>query len=174
LLALDRKGKFGFAFVDVDLNVGIIGKGTRDDETAQFGRDIALDPPLDRTRAVVWIVRLLKNVVLRRRRRSKDDSLFGQSAVDVIEGAVDNGMQFREAQAFEEDDIIKTIEEFGTEELPNFSQDLLASRLQQRRGLGCVQQVLGAEVRCHDDDRVAEVHSAPLAVRETSIIKELK
>ena len=76
-------------------------------------------------------------------------------------------------QAMEQDDLVDAVEEFGTEVRPHHAHHLLA----HRGGVFAfrlVDQEFGTEIRGHDDQRVAEIDGAALAVGQAAVVEHLQ
>src|SRR6185369_9423308 len=77
------------------------------------------------------------------------------------------------AQAVEQDDLVEAIEELGPEmpahHLHHLRLDLLHRFVLAERG-----EILRAEVRSEDDDRVGEIDRAALAIGQATVVKYLK
>src|SRR4051812_34729493 len=66
----------------------------------------------------------------------------------------------------EDDNVIESIEELGSEMLLDFIDDFLLDARLQLAGLlvDALEQVIGTEIARHDDDRVGEIDRATLAI----------
>lgn len=73
----------------------------------------------------------------------------------------------------EDDDLVDTVNELGREVRADRAHDELP-RLGLDRALAHVVEERSAEVARHDDDRVAEVDDAALAVREPPVVEHLQ
>ena len=80
----------------------------------------------------------------------------------------------------EDDDFVDAVEELGTEVVLQRVHDLVAHTRVAHGFVGLgesdvgLAQILGAEVRRHDDDGVAEVDRTALAVGETTLFENLQ
>ena len=111
-------------------------------------------------------------------------SRAGASSVSVIlrsssslceagELDLDDAAHLAPLQAVEQDDLVDAVEEFGPEMRPNHAHHLLA------HGGGIlafrlVHQKLRTEVRGHDDQRVAEIDGAALAIGQAAVVEHLQ
>ena len=76
------------------------------------------------------------------------------------------------AQPFEEDDLVDPVDEFRTEMSANRTHHDVSLGLADLAGISAGERI-GAEVRRHDDDRVAEIDSPAMPVCQTPIVKHL-
>ena len=76
-------------------------------------------------------------------------------------------------QAMEQDDLVDPVEELGPERGPHHVHHLRTDGVDVLV-LAETGQIFGAEVRRHDDHRVAEVHRAALAVRQPAVVEHLQ
>jgi hypothetical protein len=86
---------------------------------------------------------------------------------------VDDRAHLRALQAVEENDLVHAVQELGPEVSPHHRHHLLAHGVGVL-ALGLVHEILGAEIRGHDDERVAEVDRAALAVGQPPIVQDLE
>src|SRR5207302_10850123 len=82
----------------------------------------------------------------------------------------DNLLQIFLAQPIEDNDLIYAIEKFGTE--------MCAQRIHDQSRASFARfffsNVLRADVRGHDDDRVLEIDRSPLPVRDPAVVEHLE
>ena len=73
------------------------------------------------------------------------------------------------------DGVVHAVQEFGAEVAAEFGHHLEADAFLDFAGLARVlNQQRAAEVRGHDDDRIAEIHRAALAVGEAAVVEDLQ
>ena len=82
-------------------------------------------------------------------------------------------MREQQQDAYEDDDVVDTVDELRREVAPDRAHHHLA-HLRPHGPVAHVVEERRAEVARHDDDRVAEVDDAPLAVSQPSIVKDLE
>src|SRR6266849_50137 len=134
-----------------------------------------LDSPLQRTRAEIRVKALGEEQVFRGIGQLKRNLALGQQTAHIFQAQVDDLHQLLLAQRAEEDDVIHPVEELRLEVPVQGVHYLL-------RGLGEI--LLGAQafglqerrpdVRGHDDDCIAEVNRAALAVGQAAIVHNLQ
>ena len=73
----------------------------------------------------------------------------------------------------EQDDLVDAVQELGPEMRAHHIHHLLAHGVAVL-ALRLVDQIFGAEIRGHDDERVAEVDGAALAVGEPAVVEHLE
>jgi hypothetical protein len=73
----------------------------------------------------------------------------------------------------EQDDLVDAVEEFRAEVRPHHRHDLITHRVGVLP-LRLVGQILGAEIRGHHDERVAEVDGVTLSVGEAAVVEHLQ
>ena len=177
----------GVREVDVETSLRVLvhddrGSGLVLAEQQVLGEDIldhVLDHPTERTGAVGDVVAELDDVLLRRVGDLELHLLGAQLVADAGQHQVDDLGDLLDRQRAEDDGGVDPVEELRAEVLLQLGGDLLLHELV--RALGAVGvgrahrpeaqarvglELLGAEVRGHDDDRVAEVDPAALGVRQ--------
>jgi hypothetical protein len=86
--------------------------------------------------------------------------------------------QFLLVEALENDDVVHAVQEFGAEMAFQLGHDLVFHRLMRSLVRVTIEEIFlddgRAEVAGHDDDRVLEIHSAALSVREPAIVEHLQ
>ncbi len=104
------------------------------------------------------------------------DTAFGEPAAQPFELNVDDLFELLFVERVEDDDFVDAIEELGAEVLAQFVEHGRA----HHRVVGAVERAamfenaVAADVRRHDDDRVLEVHGAPLTVGEPPVVENLQ
>src|SRR5439155_7112499 len=73
-------------------------------------------------------------------------------------------------QPVEQDDLVDAVEEFGTEARPYHRHYLVAYRIAILT-FRLICQEFRAEIRGHDDQRVAEIHRMALTIGEPAVIE---
>src|SRR5688572_7231654 len=136
------------------------------------------DPPLDGsfqwTSPIRRIIPFLYEEFLGRIRQLDLDLTVRQTLHQSTQLDVDDLLDVLSRERVEEDDLVDTVQEFGPEMLPQCFAYLPADAfadLAGRRGLG---DMLTADVRRHDHDRVLEIHRSSLAVGEPAIVEQLQ
>src|SRR5690349_7276333 len=96
-----------------------------------------------------------------------------QEIEQVFETDIDNAFHLLTIKAFEQQDFIEAVEEFGAESFTNDIHDLLAHIINFEI-VGQVHEEFCAEIRGHDQKRVGEIDCAPLPISQTAIIENLQ
>ena len=73
----------------------------------------------------------------------------------------------------EQHDLVEPVQELRPEGRANYAHHLLAHRI-DILALLLAREILRSEVRCQDDQRVLEVHRAPLTVGEATVVEHLQ
>ena len=151
----------------------------------QTARQLVLDAPLDRAaqgaRAEGRIVALVHERLARRPRERDGDAALGQPPPRLGRQHLHDAGQLRPRERLEHDRLVDAVQELRAEALAQgalhrFPQlraraaVLAAPREAEREALLRAR----AQVAGHDDDRVAEVHRAPVAVREPPVVQDLQ
>src|SRR3954451_2377883 len=124
---------------------------------------ITLDHSLQRPRAIGRIPAFTGQPIPRPGIEGKRDLTIFQKLLQPAELDFDDPTHLALLQAMEQDDLIDAVEEFGTEVSTHRAHHLLAD-LRCVLVFRLVDEELRAEVRGHDDQRVAEINGAPLTI----------
>src|SRR4051812_18838878 len=137
--------------------------------------DLALDEAPQRARAVDRVVALARDERARRLGDLEREPPVGEAGADAGELQVDDLLDLLEGERLEEDDLVGAVEELGAEARSQLGHHALARVLADLAALvDPVEQVHRADVRRHDDDRVAEVDRAALRVGQAAVVEELQ
>ena len=114
------------------------------------------------------------------------DLVLGELESDAFRFKIDDLADLLLRQRMEDDRRVDPVEELRSEGLLQLAHHLLAhlivfplrqlvlvSTVTEAKG-GITRDLLGADVRGHDDDRVAEIDLASLGVRQIAILHDLK
>src|SRR5579875_79302 len=148
--------------------------------------DQALNGAAQRARAILRIEAFLDQVVLRRLRHDQLDLLLGQLRANAIEKQVDDSVHLFPAQRMEDDHLVDTVQELRLEGVLQFAEHfalhglvlalmcpgLVLRLLEADRGFAVEQR--RADVRCHDNNGIAEVYRAALRVGQLAVLKDLE
>ena len=93
--------------------------------------------------------------------------------MQALELDFDDGPDLLAPQAMEQQDIVDAVQELGPEMRAHHGHDLRPDRAHVFAGI-LVAQIVGTEVRGHDDERVAEIHRAALAVGQAPVVEHLE
>ena len=146
---------------------------SRQDQFRERILDGALDHTLQRPRAIGWIVTAVREPSSRLGIEVERDLAILQELLKPLQLNIDNRAHLFAPQAVEEQDIVDAVQKFGPEMRAHHGHDLVADDvdiLAERLRL----EILRAEIRRHDDDRVAEIDGAALAVRQAPVIQNLQ
>ena len=153
----------------------MVGDFAGDELAGERGLDGTLKESFQRTRAIDGIVAFAGKVFLGGIGQVEGDVAVGEA------GAQDRELQFHdlfdvgERERLEEDGVVHAVQEFGAEVRAQFGHDFAPDAFLDFAGLaGVLDQQRAADVRGHDDDGVAEVHGAALAVGETAVVEDLQ
>ena len=86
---------------------------------------------------------------------------------------IDDGVHVFAEQAVEQNDFIQPVEEFGPEGAPDHLHHLFAD-FARIVAFFLGRQDIAAQVRGHDDQGVAEIHRAALAVGQAAVVQHLQ
>ena len=103
------------------------------------------------------------------RPRQRDLDLLLEAVAEALEHDGRDVLDLLLLEGLEHDDVIDTVEEFRTEVI---LEDLLDRAL--RLFVALVEDLMRAEVRGHDDDRILEVDHTALAIRQAAIVEDLQ
>ena len=136
---------------------------------------VALQVALERTRAVDRVIPVGDDERLGGVGHLEVQRAVSQAAAKGGDEVVDDVRQVVARERTEHEDLIQTVEELR----PESAAQLALHALTRVRGdlavrADAVEQVLAAEVRREDDDRVLEVHRAALAVRDAAVVEDLQ
>ncbi len=101
------------------------------------------------------------------------DLALAEAPLQILELDVDDLADVLRLERMEHDHVVDAIDELGPEMLADDFHDLRLHLLVVRSTRELL-DTLAAQVRRHDDDRVAEVHGAALAVREPAVVEHLQ
>ena len=97
----------------------------------------------------------------------------GEQLAQPSQLKVDDAVDLGARQPVEDDDVVDAVQELGPEGPPHLGHDrglgILGSRARDH-----VRQNVTADVRRHDDDGVAEVDGAALAVGQAPVVEQLQ
>ena len=144
--------------------------------------DVALDHTAQRTCAEQRVEALLSKQVLGLVGQFERHMTVKQTIVELLDIQIDDLAHLRLGELTEHDDVIKAVEELGTELFLEFAVHLLLHAVVARLGVRtevearvhCLGDIARAQIGGQDDDRVLEVHLATLAVGQMTIVKHLK
>ncbi len=133
--------------------------------------DGRLDQALQRTRTIDRIEARTGQPVLRGVRDRQRDSAIGQPRRDPGELNVDDVDEVLLRQRVKHHDVVEPVEELRLEGRPHHLHGRLVALLHRQGDVG---EELRTEVRGHDQDDVAEVDRAALAVGQASVVQHLQ
>src|SRR3954447_16957485 len=137
--------------------------------------DLALDEAPQRARAVDRVVALARDERARRLGDLEREPPVGEAGAGAGELEVDDLLDLLEGERLEEDDLVDAVEELGAEARSQLGHHALARVLADLAVLvDPVEQVHRADVRRHDDDRVAEVDRAALGIGQAAVVEQLQ
>src|ERR1035441_2668274 len=173
LLALGR--------VDHDGRAG--GQLLAQDEVGERVLDVALDRPTQWAGAHGGVPALFDQQVLGGLGQLELQLALGHRLADAQEQQLDDLLDLLLLQLVEDDHVVDAVEELGAEHFLELAHDpalhvvvcdpglVVGDGEAERR---VARDLGGADVRGHDHDRVAEVHSAALGVREPAVLEDLQ
>ena len=130
-----------------------------------------------------WIVGLVQDGLYGLVGQFDGDVLFFQSFFERFQLKMNDGGELRDVQRLEEDDIVEPIEKFRSKMQSNFFHHAIFRRLAQfareilaerRSGFYLFENVLGADVRGENDDRVGEIHGSTFPIGQSSVVEHLE
>src|SRR5208337_4476994 len=142
--------------------------------------DEALDGALEGTRAELRVVAFAEEQLVRPGRQFDLNLALRQQVLEITELQFDDLLDVILAQWVEDHNLVHAVQELGTEV---FEQRLVDSFLEgfgnSRRFIAAVRvhrlvNVSAGDVGGHDDDRVLEVHGAPLAIGQAAFVENLE
>ena len=147
--------------------------------------DELLDGALQRARAVLEVRALLDEHVLGRGADLEADLLLREARADVAQEDVDDLRELFATERMEDDELIDAVEEFRLEDVAHFAEHSLLGRVLrllllvagadgEAEGRRALLQEVCTGVTRHDDDGVAEVDGASLAVRQAAVVEHLQ
>src|SRR5918997_121535 len=151
-----------------------------DDTATKWVLDVAPDRAGQRAGAELRVVALLGEELLGGLRDLDGDLLALEVLVEAPEHDVHDLEHVLPAERLEDDDLVYPVEELGPEaalqRLPRAPLGLaeIHAVLRREAELPVRDQVLAADVRGHDDDRVLEVGGPPLGVRQAPVVQDLE
>src|ERR687894_21745 len=167
--------------VRLDYDLGAVGNLALEDHLAHRVLDHALKDALKGPRAERRIVASVGELV-----QSLARELYGHLAIgELLAQApyldLDDVAHVLALELVEDDGLVDPVEKLGTEDLTKLRRDsslhLLVGEpslvVTEAQRLGLV-DVLGADVRGHDEDHVLEVHSPALRVGELPVFQDLQ
>jgi hypothetical protein len=150
-----------------------VGDVAEQDLLGQRVLQFLLDHALQRPRAIGRIVALVGQPV---------DRVLGSRSSAILRSSSSFSSRFSwistigpcpAAQPVEQDDLVDAVEELRPEVRPHHAHHLVAHRV-DILAFRQVDQIFGAEVRGHDDQRVAEVDRAALPVGQAAVVEHLQ
>ena len=136
---------------------------------------VALQVALERTRTVDRVIPVFDDERLGGVGHLKVQRAVSQAAAQGGDEIVDDVRQVVARERTEHEDLVQTVEELRPEGAAQLRLHVLAGvRGDLPVRTDAVEQVLAAEVRREDDDRVLEVHRAALTVRDTAVVQDLQ
>src|SRR5690625_29476 len=148
-----------------------VGDLAAEHELGELVADLALHQAAQRAGAVRGVVALEGEPLRRGRGDLELDPALGEPVAQPVDLQLDDGAELVEAERVEDDDVVEPVEELRLERLAHRAHHGLVLGLLGHR---LVDEELRAEVRGEDDDDVAEVHGAPLAVGEPAVVEQLE
>src|SRR6266550_2574461 len=119
-----------------------------------------LDRALQRSGAERRVVALCRQDFTCRRSELEGELPVGEQILEPVQLQVDDVLDLLLAEWLEDDDVVDAVEEFRTEMLTQRTRNL---RFDHRSILSrMLEDVSATDVRCHDDDGVAEIDSPAL------------
>ena len=188
-------GVRGSAAVDVETGFGVLVDDDRGArlvfaEQEVLGEDVldhVLDDPAQRSGAVGDVVAELDDVLLGGLGDLERHLLGAELVAHAGEHQVDDLGDLLDGQRPEHDRRVDAVEELGPEVLLELGRDLVLHQLVRALGAARVRvalaaeaearvrlELLGAQVRGHDDDAVAEVDPAALGVGQVPVLEDLE
>src|SRR4051812_775423 len=152
-------------------------------EVGQRVLDVALDRPAKRAGAHRWVPALLDEQVLGVLGELELQFALRQRLADAAQEELDDRLDLLLLQLVEHDDVVDAVEELGAEDLLQLSHDPVLHVVVRDAGLvvrdgeperGVASDLLRADVRRHDHDRVTEVDRPPLRVRQAPVLQDLQ
>src|SRR5262249_1619520 len=132
-----------------------------------------LDHPLERPGAVGRIPALLGEPFACGGLEHDRDLAILEQLYEPPHLDVDDAAHLRTLEAMEQDDLVDAVEELRPQTRAHRRHDLIAHGV-GILAVGLIDQIFGAEIRGHHDQRVAEVDGMPLPVREPSVVEHLE
>src|SRR5690606_35332219 len=172
--------------LDIDLDMVPAGEAPFEQALRDRVLDQVLDDTSQRSRAVLRVVAALAEQVHRLDREVDGDLLLLELLADARQLQIHDLANLLLVERVEDHDVVDTVQELRSEDLPQLAQDTLAHRVvlvplallfvagdAEPEALA-LHDLLRADVRGHDDDRVAEVHSPPLGIGQAAVLKDLQ
>ncbi len=136
---------------------------------------VALQVALERARAVDRVIPVGDDERLGGVGHLEVQRAVSQAAAKGGDEVVNDVRQVVARERTEHEDLIQTVEKLRPESAAQLALHVLARvRGDLAVRADAVEQVLAAEVRREDDDRVLEVHRAALAVRDAAVVEDLQ
>src|SRR4051794_12840849 len=153
------------------------------DEVRERVLDVALDRPAQRPGAHGRVPALVDQEVLGVLAELELELALRQRRADAAQEELDDRLDLVLLELVEDDDVVDPVEELGPEDLLELAHDpglhvvvgdprlVVADGEAERRVAG---DLLRADVRRHDHDRVAEVDRPPLRVGQAPVLQDLQ
>src|SRR4051812_38072442 len=168
--ALDHDGRAG-------------GELRAQDEVRERVLDVALDRAAQGTGAHGRVPALLDEQLLGRLGELQLQLALRQRRADAAQEELDDRLDLLLLQLVEHDHVVDAVEELGPEDLLQLSHDPVLHVVVRDAGLvvrdgeperRVASDLLRADVRRHDHDRVTEVDRPPLRVRQAPVLQDLQ
>src|SRR5262245_48566037 len=134
---------------------------------------LLLNRALQRPRPVDRIEARLREAIACGGVEHEADLPLGEPALQILELNVDDLADVLLLERMEHHNVVDAIDELRAEVLADDFHDL-GFHARVVRLSGELLDALAAQVRRHDDDRVAEIHGAALAVRQPAVVEDLQ
>src|SRR4051812_8826993 len=145
--------------------------------------DVALDRPAERTGTHGRVPALLDEQVLGVLGELQLQLALRERLADAAQEELDDRLDLLLLQLVEHDHVVDAVEELGAEDLLQLSHDPVLHVVVRDPGLvvgdgeaerRVASDLLRADVRRHDHDRVTEVDRPPLRVRQAPVLQDLQ
>ncbi len=176
-------GEAVFAFAEVDGDALAFVEFARKHALCQLVFDAALDGAAQGAGAEGGVETFAHQLVFRCLRQLELDAAVGHAFAHFVGEEVDDLFELGLCERLEDDELVDAVEELGPEVLAKglfhrLAQPLLLALPGAIDAAGEAEGGFllepGAEIARHDDDGVAEVHGAAVAIGEAAVVQDLQ
>ncbi len=155
------------------LHLVSVGNRALENLLGQRVLQVLLDNPLQRTGAVGGIIAAFREPRRRLAVEVDRDLPSGQQFAQAAKLDLDDRRDILALEPVKQDDFIEPVQELGPE-MPAHDRHHLAAHRVRILVLAERHQVVGPQIRSHDDKGIAKIDRAPLAVGEPPVIEHLQ
>ncbi len=137
--------------------------------------DVALDEAFERTCTELRFIGLFRYPVFDRISDFNGHMLVCKAPVQVIDQLVCNELHVLPGQRTEDDDVVHAVDDLRFEVLMDLLHDDVLRTFGDLPILHHrIEQMVRADIRCHDDDRIPEVDRPSLRIRQAAFVQQLE